>query len=193
MRIAIAVFSSVLVLACSGIEQDAPNRVQVEVSGEVVKLALPDAFCFDQRSSDRNSNGAFFLAVTCDPAPGKQNVAITTSVSNDALNGSLVELEEFLRGDGVALLGKSAEPENISVLATQTHADALFLKIRDTGNQPVPDAPEEFWRAFFEAGNRMIGLSVVGIADTRLTDAQAVAILGEVVALTAASNTGESK
>ena len=181
-----------LVGACTGVEHSASNRAQAKVAGEIVNLALPTPYCFDERSSDRNANGAFFLAVTCDRGPGKQNVAITLSVSNDGLISDLDALESFLTTDGVALLGKSGEPSKIAVLTSRQQGPALFLKVRDLGKQPVPDAPQTFWRAFFETGDRMVGLSVAGIAGTKLSDTQATTILRNVVAQTRAVNAGGS-
>ena len=179
-----------LASACTGVEHSAPNRAKANVAGEIVELALPVTYCFDDRTSDRNARGAFFLAVTCDAGPGKQNVAITISVANDGLIGDLAALERFLTSDGVALLGKSGAPDKVTVLTSRQNGSALYLKIRDRGKQPIPDAPQTFWRAFFEAGDRMIGLSVTGIAGTRLSDAQATAILSKIVAQTRAVNSG---
>ncbi len=150
------------------------------MAGEVVELAVPPGYCFDRATSDRNSRGAFFLAVTCDAGPGKRNAVITISVSNSGLNGDLNQLETFLRTDGAPVLGKSGEPDKVSVLAARQRGGALYLKIRDRGDQPIDGAPETFWRAFFEAGDRMIGLSVAGIAGTRLDDGDATALLGAV-------------
>lgn len=168
--------------SCDGVGHTAPNRASAKVAGEVVELAVPPGYCFDMPTSDRNSRGAFFLAVTCDAGPGKQNVVITISVSNSGLTGDLDQLEAFLKTDGAPALGKSGAWDKVSVLTTRQRADTLFIKVHDRGRQPIEGAPETFWRAFFESGERMIGLSVAGIAGTRLSDGDATALLAQVAA-----------
>jgi hypothetical protein len=188
-QMAVTLAALLWLAACDPVDHTAPNRASTEVAGQVVDIVLPEAYCFDKRSSDRNSHGAFFIAITCDAAPGGDNAAITILVANQPLTGDLDALETFLKSDGAPILGRSGEPDKVSVLSTRQREGALYLKVRDRGRPPFPGASETFWQAFFEAGNRMVRVTVSGFAGSQLSDQDAVNLLSAIASQTVSANT----
>ncbi len=170
--------------ACGQVSTFSESRVSVNVAGQPVMLATPDGLCFDAKSTDVNQSGAFLLAADCSltgtgvPDAAPVGAVMTASVSREPLPGSLETLEAFLTTQpGVGTLGKSGEPDKISVLESAIGNGVLYLKVRDEGRLPLPSDRPIFWRAFFETSDRLVGLSVIGFAGSDLSDKDAQSLL----------------
>lgn len=182
-------------LAACATSLPAADRAEVRVLGETVTIVAPAGLCVDPASLDVGRAGGYMLITGCDvlgataptAGPGLPGV-LAVSVTSGDLPGSLADLETFLTGPGITTLGKSGQPNAISIRARSRTSDALYIKVRDTGPQPIPGASAEFWRVFFDAGPRLVSASLTGFADSSISDAQARAVLTELVARTRAAN-----
>ena len=182
--------------ACGGGRQVlTDSSVAVRVEGQRVVLAAPDGFCFDRRGTDVTRAGAVALAADCSvtgdaPEGPGTGAFITVSVSNAGLPGDLATLEGFLRTEaGTALLGKSADPEaKVTLVETRTQDGILLAKVTDTGTPRIPGASETFWRAFFEAADRLVGLSIVSFRGAALGDDASIGYLTDFADTTRTAN-----
>ncbi|MSU89424.1 hypothetical protein GE300_07320 [Rhodobacteraceae bacterium 2CG4] len=184
----------VALLAACATSLPAPDRADVRVLGETVTIVAPQGLCVDPASLDVGRAGGFMLITDCAvigevaaTGPGLPGV-LTVSVTTGDLPGTLADLEAFVTGPGLLTLGKSGRPEAVSIRARSRTPEALFVKIRDTGPQPVPGAAPEFWRVFFDAGPRLVSASLTGFSDAALSDAQAQRVLSELVVRTLGAN-----
>jgi hypothetical protein len=192
--------SSLLVLpllaACAGNGvQEAPNRLALNVAGADVTVVAPQGLCFDPRSTDVNSRGAFLLVADCavtgngDADSAALAGVMTATVSNAGLPGTLDDLRGFLSSPGgLQTLGKSGEAGKVTILSSEIVDDTLLMKIEDTGTQPLPGAAPVFWRAFFESADRLIGLSMLTFSGAEASDADATAMLRAMAQATIAAN-----
>ncbi len=199
MRISSAAALLALAVAgCDQVQQQAPNRLSLNVAGEAVNVVAPQGLCFDPRSTEVNSNGAFLLVADCDvtgagDADGAAlNAVMTATIANTGLPGTLQDLRTFFSGPAAASLGKSGDAAKVSVASSEIVDDVLLIKVRDEGEQPLPNASPDFWRAFFEAGHRLVGLSMVSFQGTEVADSDARALLRSFAQATIAANPEEA-
>lgn len=182
--------AAVAVLLLSGCDPGSfsgsvPTRTTVNVAGRPVTVAAPPGFCVDRRSTSQSASGAFVLLSDCQLLGGPRDAgrppvgaALTASVATAGLapggdaTRSLGELETFARTpQGRAALGRSGRGGDVSVLATQTQGDVLYMLIEDRGPQPIAGIGSRFWRAFLEVNDRTTALSMLAFDDSGI-DAQ---------------------
>ena len=103
-------------------------------------------------------------ALTRDVAQPQPSVAgiVTVSVENSAVAAPPLEtIETFLRSEeGRAALSRSGMADSVEILETEIAGDALFLHAVDRSGVPN-GAAEEYWRALFEVGGRVVTVSLV--------------------------------
>jgi len=182
-------------LAACATSLPAADRAEVRVLGETVTIVAPAGICVDPASLDVGRAGGYMLITGCDvlgatapsAGPGLPGV-LAVSVTTGDLPGTLADLETFVTGPGLVTLGKSGRPDAISIRTRSRTDDALFIKVRDTGPQPIPGAAPEFWRVFFDAGPRLVSASLTGFAGNTIGDTQAQQILSELVVRTLDAN-----
>ena len=184
----------VLALAGCAATLPEPQTASLRVEGERIRIATPDGLCVDPRSLDVTREGGFLLLADCvlfAEAPDRPvafDGVMAVSVSTGGLPEDLGVLAELLKGPGRAVLGRSNDPDAISVLATRIEDEALFLKVRDAGAAMIPGAQRTGWRVFFPAGPRLVTAAVTGFEGADIPDARALGLLRELIAATQAAN-----
>lgn len=182
-------------LAACAVSIPAADRADVRVAGSRVTVVAPPGFCVDPQSVDVTRAGGFILFGDCAvlnasaPTGAPLGAVVTASVANAGLPGTLEELEAFLtRSPARVTLGKSGEADKISVLGSSRRDGVLYVKVEDLGTQPVPGASPRFWRAMFEAGDRLVIGSITGFSPADLSDSVAQANLKALADATRAAN-----
>jgi len=184
----------VLALAGCAVSLPEPQIASLRVEGERIRIAAPEGLCVDPRSLDVTREGGFLLLADCvlfDEAPDRPvafDGVMAVSISTGGLPEDLGELANLLKGPGRAVLGRSGDPQAISVLETRIDGDALLLKVRDAGAPVIPGAQRTGWRVFFPAGPRLVTAAVTGFEGADISDDRALGLLRELIAATRAAN-----
>lgn len=168
------------------------SRAQFNVGGTPVAVAAPPGWCIDSSSLRRSTDSAFALLTGCAPLggagaeAGRQGVALTASISDGTLaqpeSGAdgLSELRAFAATrEGRSALGRSGQPGQVRILATETNGGVYYVLVEDRGTPPVAGLDTQFWRAFLDVKGRAVALSTLGF--TGESDAQSS--LNELAAL----------
>lgn len=178
-----------------GVTTRANNSNLVSVAGKNVVIEGPEGFCIDHETSQVGGDTAFVLLGNCQvvaPRFGAKRpevkALLTASVSGgEAASGgrisdSLTGMDTFFRSEtGRTALSRESDPESVEVLETFQQDDMFFLRARDTSAGVVPNATDDYWRAYFDLDEQIVSVSVIGFqtdpisADQGLTTVEAFA------------------
>lgn len=203
-RLAPAIFLALAACETTGFGP-APSRVSLRVSGEAVNIVAPAGFCVDSESTSVDANGAFVLLGDCqlfNPAgPTRGNVvgaALTASISSGGLGGendapvqTIADLKQFVgTREGRALLGRSGDSQNVSILSTTERDGVFYVHVEDRGTQPVAGVEPQFWRAFLELGDRFVVLSVLEFQGAGVSSQESLNLIASLATSLKRSNGG---
>lgn len=176
-----------LLVACSGVQQDAtgptpiPKAVRVTAGDVDLVVAAPNGFCIDRATIDENRRGTFMFLSDCRVVASTGKAArvpissiLTASISPTGLVGSengvkpaLAALGQFLSTPvGAFTLSKSHVDGATSILQTKQTDVALYLLVEDTAFDGSAGVSNRYWRAFTEVNGRLVALSVTGYSDS---------------------------
>lgn len=162
--------------ACAeGIALSAPDRAAFSVAGETIAVAAPAGFCIDEESTTTGPAGAFVMVSDCGllgeeggaspPVGAMMTAAISANPDLIAEGGetTLDDLEEFLATHrGLAMVGRSGDPNATRILQTTRGGDILYVLVEDRGASPLSGVEPRFWRAFLTVNGRLAALSIQG-------------------------------
>ncbi|MFY0693210.1 MAG: hypothetical protein JXR14_14955 [Paracoccaceae bacterium] len=167
---------------------------EIEVTQEKVRLAGPAGFCIDPRSVRSGETEAFVMFGNCAAIsrnaqfaqPAIQAVAtasvINSSFGTPAVSNATKDLTAlFSTENGRAALSRSNAADSVAVLNTFVRDGALYLFARDTSPDNFTNAEQTYWRAYFDVGNSLVTVSVIGFQDAPLSRDAGMTTLSEFV------------
>lgn len=176
MRIALWVAGGLSLAACSPVSKPVPAASAITVTQDQVRLAGPRGFCVDGQSSQIGSSDAFVVFGNCASISGLPDqpqpifaAVVTVSVSNGGGFGlPAKELERYFKSDaGLSILATGDAP--VEVLKTSIDDGALFVRTKSGDTLS--------WRAFLQARNSVITMSILNPDGRPTSDALGLHIL----------------
>ncbi len=204
LRISALLGLTALFAACVNLGggSDAAPR-QVQVTSDAVTITGPRGFCVDPTSTRNDSDTAFVLLGNCAAISGRASATqpdipavLTAAVAARAaeesgLTGNLVALDAFFQSEqGRAVLSRSGNAVDVTILETRISGDMLLLHARDTGAGAVVGVAQDYWRAYMDLGPRLATLSVLALADRDVSDEAALRVLTAFAEVVQAANSG---
>lgn len=172
----------------------------VSVTSDMIVVTGPAGFCVDPASTRDQGDTAFVLLGNCaaiansrdapQPAvPALLTAAISAAGLGGEISANIPDLDTFFRSpEGRRLLSRTQDAVTVEVLATATEGDVFYLQARDTSDGPVDGVQRDYWRAYLDIGSRIATLSVLGLEDREVSDAQSRATLRQFVDALRAAN-----
>lgn len=168
-------------------ERSAPNVVTLS---DGLVIAGAQGWCVDETTSSTQSSATVVIFGNCaalssdvaQPQPSVSGI-VTVSVENTVNAAPPLEaIETFLRSEqGRAALSRSGTADSVEILETEVDGDTLVLHAVDRSG--VPDkTSEEYWRALFSIGGRVVTVSLVAADAEQASDAAWRAALEEQIA-----------
>ncbi|NNK79643.1 MAG: hypothetical protein HKP40_13140 [Litoreibacter sp.] len=167
--------------ACDG-SLGGGGKTEIDVTQDKIRLAGPQGFCIDPRSVRSSETEAFVMFGNCAAITGSvqsaqpqvQAVAtasvITNSFGTPQVSSATKDLTAlFSTADGRTALSRSNSAESVAVLDTFVRDGALYLFARDTSPANLENAEQTYWRAYFDVGNSLVTVSVIGFEDAPLS------------------------
>lgn len=156
--------------------------------GGAVIAAGPDNYCVAPSVS--NPGNGFALLAACDVISGGKsrpsiNALITTQVGDVAsasVAGSEPVFRAFLETDaGRALLSRTATASTITIAELDSRQGQVTVVFDDTSPAAFAGLQQREWRSFVDVGDRLVTLTVRGLAGDPLSDARARALMNQAV------------
>jgi hypothetical protein len=178
----------------------AVGQTSISVTDRKVALTAPDGFCVDPESTRNGAAQAFVVFGNCaaitenpeQPQPFVQAV-VTATVTGSGLTGDGAVagradgLIEFFRStEGRAALSRSADPDSVSVASAFEEDGAVFLRLEDRSEGALAGTQDSYWRGYFDAGQSVVAMSVLGLTDAPITDAEGLSLLRNFIERSAA-------
>jgi hypothetical protein len=186
-----------------GIGMSGPTAVrEATVTSDRVVIAGPEGFCVDPTSTRDRGDTGFVLLGNCaaisnsrragQPAvPAVLTAAISAAGNTGQIADNLFELDTFFRSDeGRRLLSRSQDAATVTVLDGAIEGDAFFLHASDSSAGPIDGLQDSYWRAYLDLGDRIATLSVLGMEDRALSEAQSIATLRDFIRIVRQANSG---
>jgi hypothetical protein len=179
-----------------------PAPQQVSVTSDRVVVTGPEGFCVDPTATRDQGDTGFVLLGNCaaisnsrqagQPAvPAILTAAISAPSEGGSLTDNLSQLDDFFRSpDGLRLLSRSGEAETVTVLDSAVEGDVFFLQARDTSESPIEGVQQSYWRAYMDLGARIATLSMLGLSDREISDADSRETLRSFANAVRAANDG---
>ncbi|QIE55367.1 hypothetical protein G5B40_07795 [Pikeienuella piscinae] len=168
----------------------APDLVEVDAAGNVVRVTPPDGLCIPLDSIQTGPESVFMIFAECPGAPraGLGGV-LSISVSRMPLAGGLPALERFFDSPkGVIGLGYGGDRADVSMVETMTGPRALYAVVEDRSEFGPAFAGDLICRAFTEIDDRMTVVTLISRRGERQEAAGMRAKLAEIVAALHAGN-----
>ena len=181
-------------------EPKAVGQNSISVTEREVELSAPDGFCVDPESTQNGATRAFVVFGNCaaitenpeQPQPFLQAV-VTATVSGSgltgegAVSGQTDGLIEFFRStEGRAALSRSSDPASVTVASAFAEDGAVFLRFDDTSESQLDGAQNSYWRSYFDAGSSVVSITVIGLSEAPISDAEGLSLLRNFVERSAA-------
>jgi len=181
----------------------APHISTIDVAGRSLIIDGPQGFCVDRQNSQTGGDTAFVLLGNCavvSPHTRAETPEIkallTASVSNTDQTGGLVarssvDMDRFFRSEtGRTALSRVSDPGTVSVLDTFQQNNTFYVRARDTSPGIVPDAADDYWRAYFDLDGQLVSVSVIGFQADPLTPEKGLSTAQEFAGLIKQRNGG---
>ena len=194
---------AVVVAGCGGgpgAVREAPR--EVAVTADRIVIAGPEGFCVDPGATRDGGDTAFVLLGNCAAIANTRRAGqpavpalLTAAVSGSGPGGDILSnigaLDGFFRSDeGRRLLSRTQEAGTVEILETDIVGDVFYLHARDSSSGPVEGVQRAYWRAYLDLGPRIATLSVLGLQDRALSEAQSRAALAQFLAAVRGANSG---
>lgn len=172
----------------------APERELALLGGDVVATG-PSEFCVDSSASRPRAGLALIAACSTLAGEGRvpwRNAVIVVQAGDEgsaSVSGSEKAMAALLDGaSGAAVLGQNADTDQIEVIETRSSAGLVTVVYTDKGTFPVPGAQQAEWRTFLDINDRLVSISLRGLADDPLSEAAGNSLLRDAVAALRAAN-----
>lgn len=168
----------------------APDLVEVDAAGNVVRVSPPYGLCIPLDSIQTGPDSVFMIFAACPDAPqaGLGGV-LSVSVSRMPLAGGLPALARFFDSpQGVVGLGYGGDGADVSMVETVSGPRALYAVVEDRSEFGPAFAGDLICRAFTEIDGRMTVVTLISRRGERQEPAEMRAKLGEIVAALHAGN-----
>ena len=182
---AIAILAIATGLSACGGRTDGPSRTTafsqlsptqkstIEVSGRPIIIEGPRGFCMDRQASQIAEDNAFVLLGNCNAvstngrgASPKIKALLTATISGSgqgSVTDSMNSMDAFFRSEtGRTALSRSSDPGTVQILDSFQQDDVYYLRARDSSTGIVPDASDDYWRAYFDLRDQIVSVSVIG-------------------------------
>jgi hypothetical protein len=145
--------------------QAAPKEIRLSSSG--LTVAGPKGFCIDPGSVKDEQGGSFVLLSSCTGLSGGSNLGRTASTavltlsvsgpSTDAAAFDAAGVQAFFASDaGRTALSRSGTMATVTLLGSVIEDGTVFVHARDTSAPMINGLGDEYWRAFFVSGGRLM-------------------------------------
>jgi hypothetical protein len=189
VRIRAALASLFVLGGCVGGGGTGGAPAQAVVTSGAVVIAGPHGFCVDETATRIEGDTAFVLLGNCaaiSNAPRADQpevpVVLTAAVSDASDAGSIAEsledLDGYFRSDeGRGLLSRTQDPDSVTVLSTMVEGETFLLHASDASAGAMPGVSDDYWRAYFDLGPRIVTLSVFALEDRGVAPGESLGAL----------------
>lgn len=159
----------------------APTFVSTQLAEGAVTVRGPVGYCVDPRSKREQDGTGFVMLGSCASIANSarasqpaEKAVLTASVSGESILSVAEagdEMTAYLQTDaGRATLARDGLAGSVDVLATAQIDNVLLVQTRDVRLSPDGALAGTYWRGFFDLGQRIVTVSVFGLADRSLSD-----------------------
>ncbi|MFV0475651.1 MAG: hypothetical protein ACK5MQ_15810 [Pikeienuella sp.] len=169
----------------------APDLVEVDSAGTVVRAAPPEGLCIPVDSIQTGPDAVFLIMSACSGATAKEpGGVLSVSISRMGMEGGLPALKRFFETpEGLAGLGYGGGAATVSMVETVTGPRALYTAVEDKSAAGPAFADELISRAFTEIRGRM---TVITLISRRGEAQEADAMRAELTRVVAALHDGNA-
>lgn len=141
----------------------APDLVEIDSAGTVVRAAPPSGMCIPKDSIQTAPDAVFLIMSECPGAPSANlGGVLSVSVSHMPMEGGLPALKRFFdTPEGLAGLGFGGDADAVSMIESVTGPRALYTVVEDTSQSGPAFAGDFICRAFTEIRGRMVVATLV--------------------------------
>lgn len=184
-------FGNLVGSAGSSGSSNARGQTEATVTRNKVRIIGVEGFCIDPVSTTSTAADAFLVFGNCaaitrnpeQPQPYLRAVATATVTSSGVTGEGAVRpqvenlMSYFRTASGRTALSRVNTPETVNVLNGFTDDGALFLRVKDVSPTAFEGAEDTYWRAYFDAGNSVVALSVIGFLDNPISSEESLDVL----------------
>ncbi|MEM9582258.1 MAG: hypothetical protein AAGA08_04015 [Pseudomonadota bacterium] len=167
------------------------GQTEATVTRNKTRILAVDGFCVDPVSTRSGTAEAFLVFGNCAAITGNPDQpqpylrAVATAAVTDsgvtaegAVRPQVANLNAYFRtAAGRAALSRSNVADTVEVLDGFADDGALFLRVRDSSDTSFEGAAETYWRAYFDAGNSVVALSVIGFSQSPISSGESLDVL----------------
>lgn len=164
--------------ACAGIgaPPSGDPALRLAVAGGAVTAVGPTGYCVDQSTSRPRSG--FATLAPCASLGGEGALPAITAVAlvqvgaagSASVAGSEPVFTDFLSSEaGRALLSRTGDASQISVARASGARGVVTVGFADAAPPPIDGLQAEEWRSFLDIGDRLVTVSVRGLASQPLS------------------------
>lgn len=169
----------------------AVGQTEATVTRNKTRIIGTEGFCVDPVSTRSGAAKAFLVFGNCaaitgnpeQPQPYLQAVATATVTSSGitgegAVGPQVANLNSYFRTQpGKTALSRSNAAESVTVMEGFTEDGALYLRVKDSSPTVFEGAQDSYWRAYFDAGNSVVAMSVIGFSETPVSGVEGLDVL----------------
>lgn len=172
---------------------------ELALLGGDVTVKGPSGYCVDTGIS-RPRNGLAVMAA-CSTLSGEGTVPWRNAIivvqageaGSSAVTGAEASLRDLLDSPaGKSLLSTTNDAETITLRRTSAGRGLVSVAFVDSGPVPMPGVANAEWRGFMDFDDRLVTLSLRGLADDPLSPADGASLLREAVAALRSANADPS-
>ena len=171
---------------------------ELALVGGAVTAAGPSDYCVDATTSQPRRGLALIAACSTLKGEGAipwRNAVIAVQVGeagSAAVAGFEAQMAAFLETPaGAALLSRSGQPDAIEVRDTTAGQRGVTVIFTDTGPLPIPGTQQAEWRGFMDINDRLVTVSLRGLADDPLREGDGASLLREAMSAMRAANAAD--
>lgn len=145
----------------------APELVEVEATGRLVRIPAPEGFCAPREGVMTGRDSAFFIMERCgETAPGLLSVSVAAApMTAGDRRAALLGLEAYLRTpEGIRSLGFDAGSGAVFLRETEIRGGTLYVLLDDAGSSGLAFAGRAVARAFTELNGRLSVITLISEA-----------------------------
>lgn len=183
-----------------------PPPARMGVAQGAVVIAGPKGFCIDREvSQDASGQQAITVLSACRELGGGRFKAkpahpavLTAAVAPEGrvleIASAAKQLEAFFASKrGHAALSRSGQPETVRISEQFVENGTFFLHLTDSAPFAWGAVQQDYWRALFPAGGRMVTVAVLALPGKPLGRTEGLQLLREFVAETQAASASNVK
>ncbi len=191
-----------LVTACGGggLSTGTPPVRQIAVTSDQIILTAPEGFCVEPTATRDDGATGFALFGNCAVISNRRSAGqpevlaiLTASVSaadpNQTLQDAIPEMPRFFASDeGRSLLSRAGDADSVEILDSFHQGDVFFLHAADSSASEMQDVRPDYWRSYFDVGNRIATLTVMGLDENPISSEVSLTLLQEFTQIVIAAN-----